>query len=169
MGRTDGAPTPEGIAVCLAQAATLDVTQIVTSDLQRARRAAEAIAAARALPLTIDPRWRELDFGDWDGLAPDTLDPQALAAFYEDPDANPPPHGEPWTGFTTRVSAALDALPPGPVLVVTHGGAIRAALHLLCGFAQRELWAFALPYAACVSLQVWPGARPAAQITALTP
>jgi alpha-ribazole phosphatase len=169
LGRTDAASTPEGIRACLAQAAALDVTHVVSSDLQRARRAAAAIAASRSLPLVIDPRWRELDFGAWDGHASDTLDAQALAAFYDDPDANPPPNGERWSALVARVSAALDAFPPGPVLVVTHGGAIRAALHVLCGFDQRMLWAFALPYAARLSLQVWPSKRPNAQITALVP
>jgi alpha-ribazole phosphatase len=169
LGRTDAAPTPEGIAACLAQAATLDVTRIVSSDMQRTHRAAEAIAAARTLPLTIDPRWRELDFGAWDGLATDTIDPASLAAFWDDPDAHPPPAGERWSMLASRVGAALDSLAAEPVLVVTHGGAIRAALHVLCGIAQRETWALALPYAARVSLHVWPGERPNAQIMALVP
>lgn len=169
MGRTDGASTPEGIAACLAQSARLGVTQIVASDLQRTRYAAEAIASARSLPLSIDPRWRELDFGDWDGLATEDIDPQALATFWEDPEGCPPPAGERWSMLVARIGAAIDALPAEPVLVVTHGGAIRAALHILCGFARRELWAFSLPYAVRVSLQVWPGERPNAQITALVP
>jgi alpha-ribazole phosphatase len=169
MGRTDGAPTAEGIAACLAQAAHLDFVHVVASDLQRARRPAEAIAAARNAPLTIDPRWRELDFGSWDGLAPASLDAQTLAAFWDDPEAHPPPGGERWSALAHRVAAAIEALPAGPVLVVAHGGAIRAALHALCGFARRQLWAFDLPYAARVTLQVWPGEAPNAQITALTP
>ena len=173
MGRTDGSPTAEGIAACLAQAAPLDIAHVVTSDLLRARRAAEAIAFARGLPVEVDSRWRELDFGAWDGLAPEEVDARALAAFYDDPEANPPPQGEPWSALVARVSAAILALPSEPVLVVTHGGAIRAALHVFCGFPQRQLWAFALPYAARISLQVWPAAEsdeaPTAQITALVP
>lgn len=168
-GRTDAPSTPEGIAACIAKAAPLDFAHVFASDLQRASVPAQAIAEARGLPLTIDPRWRELDFGAWDGLAPARLDQQALAAFWDDPDANAPPGGERWSALTDRVSAALDDLPPEPLLVLTHGGAIRVALHLLCGFAQSGLWAFALPYAARVSLQIWPGERPNAQITALVP
>ena len=164
MGRTDCAPTPDGIAACVAQAADLGVERVVSSDLQRARAAAEAIG-----PTTIDPRWRELDFGDWDGLAPDQVDSAALVRFWENPDTCPPPNGEHWSALVARVSDAIDALPPVPTLVVSHGGAMRAALHLLCGFDQPRLWAFDLPYGVLVSLRVWPGDKPSAQIVGIYP
>jgi alpha-ribazole phosphatase len=169
MGRTDCAATAEGIAECVAQAADLDVQRLITSDLQRARRAASVIGEAKSVWPALDLRWRELDFGDWDGLAPDTVDSAALIRFWEDPDANPPPCGERWSSLVARVSDAIDALAPVPTLVVTHGGAIRAALHVLCGFEQRQLWAFELPYAVLVSLRVWPGERPSAQIAGIYP
>lgn len=167
MGRTDCEPTAEGIAACLAQAADLDVARIISSDLRRARCAAAAIADANRLWPGVDPRWRELDFGAWDGMAPNEVEPGAMMRFWEDPDANPPPGGERWSDLVVRVSAAIAALEPSPTLVVTHGGAIRAALHLLCGFGQHKLWAFDLPYAALVSLRVWPGEKPSAQISGL--
>jgi alpha-ribazole phosphatase len=168
-GRTDIEPTPDGITACVNQAADLGVETLIASDLLRARRAGEAIMAATLLPLAIDPRWRELDFGDWDGKLPNEIDAAAMAAFWDDPDANPPPTGERWSALVDRVAAAIGSLAPVSTLVVTHGGAIRAALHLLCGFEQRQLWAFDLPYAALVSLRVWSGARPSAQIVGLYP
>lgn len=168
MGRTDGVPTAAGIAACVAQAANLGIEQLIASDLLRARRAGAAIGEAFGLPLAIDPRWRELDFGDWDGEASATVDPDKLGAFWDDPDANPPPGGERWSSLVGRVSAALGDLAPQTTLVVTHGGAMRAALHALCGFDQRQLWAFDLPYAVRLSLQVWPGENPSAQITGLS-
>ncbi len=167
MGRTDGAPTAAGIAACVAQTANIGIEQLIASDLQRASRAGAAIGDAIALPPVIDPRWRELDFGDWDGQASGTVDPDALGAFWDDPDANPPPGGERWSSLVARVSAALADLAPRTTLVVTHGGTMRAALHLLCGFDQPQLWAFDLPYAARLSLQIWPGERPSAQIIGL--
>lgn len=167
MGRTDGAPTVAGIAACIAQAADLGVKQLIASDLQRARKAGAAIGDALGLPLAIDPRWRELDFGEWDGQASAAVDPDKLGAFWDDPDANPPPGGERWSSLVSRITAALADLAPQNTLIVTHGGAMRAALHALCGFHQRQLWAFDLPYAARLSLQVWPGEQPSAQITGL--
>ena len=67
------------------------------------------------------------------------------------------------------VGAAIAALAPEPTLIVTHGGAMRAALHILCGFDRHRVWAFDLPYAALLSLRVWPGDPPTAQVMALTP
>lgn len=169
LGRTDSASTPEGIAACLDQVGDLGVETLISSDLIRCSAAAQVIGQALALPVTTDPRWRELDFGDWDGLASADIDHQAIGAFWNDPDANPPPNGERWSALVARVSAAIADLPPRPTLIVTHGGAMRAALAALCGFDQRQLWAFELPYAALLSLRVWDGAPRSAQITGLYP
>lgn len=169
MGRTDGVPTAAGIAACVAQASDLGAEKIIASDLRRSRDAGGAIGKAAGLPLIIDPRWREIDFGDWDGQPSGAVDPGALGRFWHDPDANPPPGGERWSAFALRVSAAIADLAPVPTLVVTHGGAMRAALHILCGFDQRQLWAFDLPYAALLSFRVWPGEPPSAQIAGLYP
>ncbi|AJA11535.1 phosphoglycerate/bisphosphoglycerate mutase [Sphingopyxis fribergensis] len=169
MGRTDGTPTAEGIAACAAQAEDLGIEHLIASDLRRSCAAGEAIGDATGLPLTIDPRWRELDFGDWDGRSSGAVDRDAFARFWDDPDANPPPGGERWSSLVTRISAAITDLAPVPTLVVTHGGAMRAALYALCGFDQRQLWAFDLPYAGLLSLRVWPGEPPSAQIAGLYP
>jgi alpha-ribazole phosphatase len=169
MGRTDVAPTRPGIQACVDQIGDLGTEAIVSSDLGRARLAGEAIGRALGLPLAIDPRWRELDFGDWDGRAASEIDQVALGAFWSDPDVNPPPAGERWSSLIARVAAAIGDVRPCTTLVVTHGGAMRAALAHLCGFEQRQLWAFELPYAAMLSLKVWPGEPRSAQIAALWP
>lgn len=166
MGRTDGLPTEGGIATCLARAEGLVVDGIVATDLQRSARPARAISARLGLPVATDARWRELDFGDWDGLAPGAIDRQALARFWDDPDLHPPPGGEGWSALVARVGAALGEI-TAPTLVVTHGGAMRAALAHLCGFEHRHAWAIDLPYGALLSLRLWPGDPPAAQIVGL--
>ncbi|RVT91003.1 histidine phosphatase family protein [Sphingomonas crocodyli] len=169
MGRSDGMPTPAGIAACVEQADNLDFETLIASDLARSRLAAEAIGARRNIAPVIDPRWRELDFGDWDGQAASAVPPDALAQFWSDPDANPPPNGEKWSALLTRVGAAIEAIDPSPTLIVTHGGAMRAALSYLCGFDQRQIWSFELGYAALISLRIWPGERRSAQIVGLWP
>ncbi len=173
MGKTDGAPTAQGIAACVEQVADLEIASLVSSDMQRTSRAAEVIGARLSLPVRIDTRWRELDFGAWDGLAPNAIDPAASSRFWDDPDAFPPPEGERWSNLVSRVAAAIADTPRSSTLVVTHGGAMRAALAHLCGFGQREIWAFDLPYGALLTLKVWPHDRstdrPAAQIVGLWP
>lgn len=167
MGRTDGAPTAAGIAACRDKAAGLRVETIACSDLARARLAAEAIGAHHGQVVRVDPRWRELDFGAWDGLSPDAIDADALSHFHDDPDAAPPPDGERWSALVARIASAIAAMDGGDRLIVTHGGAMRAALAHLCGFSQPQLWAIDLPYAALLTLRLWPGERPMAQIVGL--
>lgn len=173
IGRTDAAPTVAGIAVCVEQVRGLE-TQVlpevlVASDLSRARLAGEAIGRAIGAPLSIDPRWRELDFGVWDGLTPADIDNAALTRFWDDPDAYAPPGGECWSALVHRVAAAVGDLAPRPTLIVTHAGAMRAASAALCGFDARQVWALDLPYNALLSLRVWPGENPAGQIIGLRP
>jgi len=151
LGHLDVAVTPQGIADCVGVAAGAAFTQLVSSDLSRAADCAAALGA----PVRHDPRWRELDFGTWDGCDPATLPADALAAFWRDPDSNPPPQGERWSALAARIAAALADLPDA-TLVVTHGGAIRAALASACGFDARQVWAFDLPCAALLTLRLWP-------------
>lgn len=162
LGRTDSPVTQAGIRACAERARDLGTIRLVSSDLQRARRCADAIGRP-----AIDPRWRELDFGAWDGLCPSQVDAQTLGRFWEDPDRNPPPGGETWSNLVARIRSALDELPPEPVLAVTHGGPMRAALHVLCGLSLAQSWTFDLPYAALLSLRVSDGIPRRAMITGL--
>lgn len=168
LGRTDVDVTPQGIDACAAQAADLTATTIVSSDLIRAGRCAAGIADGRGLSVIVDPRWREYDFGDWDGRGTDAIDPDALARFWRDPDGRPPPGGERWSALTARAGEAL-ATCGDATLVVTHAGAIRGALAAACDLSFAQTWAFDLPYAALITLRYWPGAPPTAQIVRLRP
>lgn len=167
LGRTDNAVTAQGLADCARRVVGLDIATVISSDLIRARACAETIARDRGLDVTVDPRWRELDFGAWDGHAPATIDPTALSAFWDDPEANPPPGGERWSSLTARVGLACRDLTT-PTLVVTHAGAMRATLATLCGFSQAQTWSIDLPYAALLSLRVWREPSLAAQIVGLS-
>jgi alpha-ribazole phosphatase len=162
LGHTDTPATQHGRALCRMRAKGLPVGQIIASDLARARASGQDIAVDLGLPLAVDPAWRELCFGAWEGRDPASLG-DGLHRFWLDPDANPPPHGERWQQITARVGAALAAL-AGDALVVTHAGAIRAALALLLGLDHAQVWAFDLPYGALVSLRIWPDG---AQVTGL--
>lgn len=169
LGRTDAAPDRDGIAACVAQLDGLPFDRLITSDLRRAADAADSIGAVSGVVPVRDPRWRELDFGAWDGLAPADIDAARLSAFWNDPDANAPPDGERWSALVMRVRAAIAGLPAEDTLVVTHGGAMRAALAVLFGFDRRQLWAFHFSYAAFLSLRIWPGEPRSAEIIGLWP
>ena len=168
LGHYDMPATPAGMLTCAQQATCITPDRIVSSDLSRAQNAANMVSEAQSLPLRIDSDWRELDFGEWDGQHPDEIEGDALQQFWDDPDVNPPPSGERWSQFTTRIAAAIDRIEPqGSTLVITHGGAMRAALAVLLRFDFAALWAFDLPYCALLSLRIWPGNDRSAQIIGL--
>jgi glucosyl-3-phosphoglycerate phosphatase len=112
----------------LVEALAPDV--LVTSDLARARETAALLAPGAAAP---DPRWREVDLGGWTGRPIDEMEPAARAALerWRQGEADPP-DGETWDAVRGRLRAAV-------TLVVTHGGAIRAACALLSGPDLRHL------------------------------
>ncbi|GGD81515.1 histidine phosphatase family protein [Croceicoccus mobilis] len=150
----------------VARARYLAADRVIASDLHRAAEGGRAIARDRDLPLQLDPRWRELDFGAWDGCDPALLPEAALQRFWADPDRNPPPGGESWGALRKRVRAAILAL-SGPAIVVSHAGAIRAAVSLLTGLDHRGVWAFDLPYGASLTMRVWQDGGLTGQITGL--
>jgi alpha-ribazole phosphatase len=166
LGHTDEPALDPACPKLLGRAGGLAVEGIVTSDLSRARISAELAATARGLPLSIDPRWRELGFGDWEGLAPALVPQDLLGRFWADPDGDPPPGGERWSGLRNRVAKGLAAI-SRPTLVFTHAGAMRAALSVLTGLDHRGVWALDLPYGALLTLRVWQGEPLSGQIVGL--
>jgi broad specificity phosphatase PhoE len=83
-------------------------------------------AALLDLRPTIEPRLAECDFGRWAGLTLDELEPHARAAWMADP-ASAPHGGESLSDFSARVAGWLEEQ-RSPVIAVTHGGVIRAAV-----------------------------------------
>lgn len=77
----------------------------------------------------IDPRWQELDFGDWEGRPWSALPRDALEAWSRDVAGYTMPGGESFLDLVARVRAALAAL-EAPHVIVAHAGTVRAALHV---------------------------------------
>lgn len=166
LGHADEPPLTADCPVMLSRVAQLPLCSIVSSDLRRSSLQAARLAQWFDVPLQLDPCWRELDFGAWDGLSPDDIDETALARFWADPDADPPPLGERWSDLRRRVSTSLAGL-ESEALVITHAGTMRAALSVLTGLDHAGVWAIDLPYRALVSLRIWPGESLSGQIIGL--
>ncbi len=90
------------------------------SDLQRAVQTA---AVAWGTPV-VDPRLREINFGELEGVRWETLDPVYKKALVEF-DGFHPPGGETLEEVRERVAGFLAELPSGRHLLFTHGGVIR--------------------------------------------
>ena len=127
QGQEDPPLSELGEAQAREAAGRLDrVDAVWASDLVRARRTAEVIAAARALPVRFDARLRERHGGPWQGLTRAEIEadwPGHLT------DGRRPDGYEGDDEVSARVLAALgelaDAHPDARVLVVTHGGVVR--------------------------------------------
>lgn len=140
---------------------------VVSSPLARARMAAEDYARQTGSVLHVDPEWSELDFGRWDGRKRSEIvgeqDGVALLdAFYADP-TTAAPEGESWADLQVRVSRAAERIlarpESAPVLIVTHGGAIRAALAHLLGWPLHQLWSLRLHPGTRITLEAGQGAN----------
>ena len=162
-GHLDGAsdvPLLAGAADALARRyAGRAWSRVVASPLRRALDTAHALAGTR--PVQVNPRWRELDFGAWDGAASGAVPADVLARFHANPVADPFPGAEPWAGFQARIGTALQALAEadagpgaGAVLVVSHAGAMRMALQCACGWGLAQCWSLRLEYGTRLRLRV---------------
>lgn len=130
QGHTDVPLNAAGLAQAEALARELADTTleaVYASDLARARTTAEAVARLQGLDVVLDPDLREKNFGSWEGLTDVEIAerfPDAARGRWGD--------GETTGQVATRVLGALERIRArhdgGPVLVVSHGGAIRTVL-----------------------------------------
>ena len=126
-----GIEQAEALATRLSQ---LGVTAIMSSDLPRALRTAQAIAQRTGLPIQTTELLRERNFGDLRGQPYDALSVDPLTML------EAPPNGESAAVFEQRVAQAFTELvrlretTGGTLAVVTHGLVLRA---LLAGHVQR--------------------------------
>lgn len=147
-GTTDVALTDRGWdqARQLADwARTAGLAAVWASTLSRATLTASLCAEAGGTELRIDPRLRELDFGDAEGLTSAEMTqrfPEALDAFRSDPVARHLPGGEHPADAAQRFTQCLHDIaadqPDGRVLVVAHTTAIRLTLCKILGIPLRE-------------------------------
>lgn len=113
-------------------------THVFTSELQRSRRAAALIDAART-PVTPVAPFNEVHFGHWEGWTREEIaqrDPENFALWQREGESFTYPGGESRVAFSRRVVCGLDELlqtrPPGAWLMVLHRGVIAVILtHLL--------------------------------------
>jgi alpha-ribazole phosphatase len=161
VGVTDTALTEEGWRQIERQTAGRRWDAIITSPLKRAREGAERVGAARGVAVEIEPDWREIDLGDWDGkpwaeLRADRETAERIAEFYRNPLTGEPPNGESFAMLQDRVSRALERLVDqrGATLVMAHAGPIRTALSLATGLSLSSLWAIRIEPATRVRVEL---------------
>jgi broad specificity phosphatase PhoE len=164
-GSLDFALSPAGRAAA-ADVAVPPVDAVVSSPRRRARETAGPIAAASGVTVTVDERWRELDFGELEGLTYEEAErahPELYERWMSTPTEVTFPGGESYALLRARVVAAVDELRAAhagrTVCVVTHGGPIRAALAACLRMPDAAIFRLALDYGS-VSIVDWLGDEP---------
>jgi broad specificity phosphatase PhoE len=122
-------------------------TRVVTSPLLRTRET----AAALELPVSVDERWIELDYGDLDGTPMRDVPPDVWSRWTADVDFVPA-GGESLAAVGERVRSACDDLAAEAaerdVVVVTHVSPLKAAVAWALGVGDEITWhLFAAPAA----------------------
>ncbi len=167
IGHLDVPLSPLGEAQCRAAAARLrrvGLSAVYTSDLARALRSGEIIAAAAGLKPRVLPPLREMAMGRWDGLTAaeiETREPAAFAEWMSRVGRVPFPGGESVPDLIGRAWPAFEGLVGAhtgeAIGVVAHGGTNRAILCRAVGLPFDRLLAFGQNYAAVSVLELRDG------------
>jgi probable phosphoglycerate mutase len=138
QGRTDVELDAAGLEQAqssAAEIAKLGPTGLLTSDARRAHQTAEALGALLGMEPAADPRLREADIGEWEGLTRDEASsrfPTEYDAWRNGTDVRRG-GGETYSEVAARAAPAVNerlaTLPAaGLLVVVTHGGTAKALL-----------------------------------------
>ncbi len=155
-----GEAQAEAVARHLA-AEVIDAVALYTSPLPRARRTAEIIGHALGLdPIPLDGL-REINFGDMDGMTPEEMKthyPDLYERWQDRTDMEFTwPGGERRSDFFRRVVATCNDILShhwhGTVLIVAHGGTLRAMLAYLLPDQMSQWWGYELTH--CALTRVW--------------
>ncbi|MGV6839535.1 MAG: histidine phosphatase family protein [Planktomarina sp.] len=119
---------------------------VIASDLCRASDTADLLGRTR---LPNDPRLREINFGDWDGMPFDEVartHPDLSRAFWETPGDVAPPGGESWNTAQTRVQDAVSDLRKAHegqhIIITAHFGTILTQLQIALGCTASQALKF---------------------------
>ena len=134
------------------------VSRVVASPLQRAQQTAQAITQglSQHIEVETDPRWIELNYGDFDGQPVSSVSPEQWATWRTDEHFRPP-HGETLAELSVRVHEAIDALLADSVsahiVVVSHVSPIKAAVAWALGVGVEVSWRTALDRASMTTVR----------------
>ena len=149
-GSRDISLSPEGRRQCAALAQALAPTPIAVlyaSPLARARESARPIATAQGIDVTIDSDFREMCFGDWEGLTRDEVArrfPEDFEVWRTAPERFARPGGETLSAVAERVMRGLGELRAvhggETVVLVSHAIVTKLIVLAALGLGPERLW-----------------------------
>lgn len=162
-GRTDATGLTEvGRAQAAALAARLlprAPLALFASPRRRARETAAIVATALKCPVDVAGALDELDYGEWTGREVASLATEpGWRGWNEQRGVGRPPGGEAMHEAQSRILRWIEALPQrGPVLAVSHGDVIKAALMGFLGLPLDAHQRFDIAPASLSAIELWPG------------
>ncbi len=157
----------EGLRQCEAVAGALGgkpVAAVYASPLERARASAEVIAKPHRLEVRIEPAFREMAFGEWEGLSREEVArcfPEAYAEWRTAPHRLALRGGEPLAEVAGRVSGALGELcaehAGETVVLVSHAIVLRLIVLEALGLPPERLWTVDASPAGITEIEFEPG------------
>lgn len=175
QGQSDVALSEEGIgqARCLAEHFPLDRLDCAySSDLQRSMATAEIVAGRFGLAVQKEPSFRELSFGDWEGLTYQEIVsgwPEAMTNFLTHPDIMEIPHGETFAQVRERAMQRLWEIVAEHesrdhvVGIFAHGAVLRTMLTALMQMPLSNVWTLS-QYNTAVSIVRFDEGRPTVEL-----
>jgi len=165
LGRTDAPLTDTGWAQAVAVGARLGrVRRLVSSPLRRALDTAGALGLD--LPVEVDERWVEVDYGEHEGVAVGDVPAEVWRQWRWDTDYRPP-GGETLGEVGGRVREACEELMAtagagardgeGDVVVVSHVSPIKAAVAWALGAGDELAWRLHLSNGSITRIAWGPG------------
>ncbi|HEY2815449.1 MAG TPA: histidine phosphatase family protein [Acidimicrobiales bacterium] len=116
-------------------------TRVLASPLLRAQETAAIVAGD--VPVEVDDRWIELDYGGFDGKPIHDVPTETWARWRSDP-TFAPEGGETLQSLGVRVAAACDSLlaeiPERDIVVVTHVSPVKASVAWALGVGDEVAW-----------------------------
>jgi len=164
LGRIDSPLTGRGLEQARTLAPTVTgATRLISSPLLRARDTADALGTG--LPVEVDERWVEIDYGEFDGQKLGDIPSEVWLRWRSDPTFTPP-GGESLAAAGVRVRAACEELFADPdgaargestVVVVSHVSPIKAAACWSLGLGDEGAWRLYLANASATRITWGPG------------
>jgi alpha-ribazole phosphatase len=146
------------------------IARIYSSPRSRARQGAQILASAVLQPVEIVEDFREIDFGDLEGLTYDEIAlryPDLYAAWMEKPTVVAFPNGESFREMRLRVSRAFQSLhfkhDSQTIAIVSHGGVNRILLAEALQMPDECIFRLAQDHAA-INLLVFDHRSPVVQL-----
>ena len=169
-GALDDALSQHGVEqmqAATSRLATPPFDAIASSPSRRCQDFARAYADETGIPLAVFDAFREMAFGDWEGMTPEEAaqsDPELHRLFRASAGSIAPPGGERVMPFQARVATGWQSWLAGSAgghrLLVTHAGVMRVLLMTLLGLPHSHVYRIALPEVASFRVSILAGEAP---------